>query len=156
MEKKRSATAFADRRKGDRRLLAERRGRSRIEPDRRRDFGRRGEDMAAAAALEQELLAALKAAEALRPDDPSVALALNDLGMFYYRANRDAEAEPLYKRALEIQEKALGTTHPNVVQTLHNLAALYYAQDRYADSEALLKRALEILREVRANGRQPR
>ncbi|MDX1487737.1 MAG: tetratricopeptide repeat protein, partial [Acidiferrobacterales bacterium] len=122
--------------------------------DRRRGFGRREEDMAAAAALEQELLAALDEAEVRGPDDPSVALALNDLGVFYYRANRDAEAEPLHKRALDIQEKALGTTHPNVVQTLHNLAALYYAQDRYADSEALLKRALKILREVRTNGRQ--
>lgn len=155
MAKKQSATAFADRRKGDRRFLAERRGRNRIEPDRRRGFGRREVDMAAAAALEQELLAELDEAEALGPEDPSVALALNDLGVFYYRANRDAEAEPLHRRALEIQEKALGTTHPNVVQTLHNLAALYYSQDRYADSEALLKRALEILREVRASSRQP-
>lgn len=154
MPKKESATVFADRRKGDRRLAAERRGRIRIEPDRRRGFGRREVDTAAAAALEQELLAALDKAEALGPEDPSVALALNDLGLFYYRANRDAEAEPLHKRALEIQEKALGSTHADVVQTLHNLAALYYAQDRYADSEALLKRALEILREVRGNSRQ--
>lgn len=151
MQKKESATAFANRRKGDRRLVAERRGRTRIEPDRRRGFGRREEDMVAAAALEKKLLAALHEAEALGAEDPRVALALNDLGVFYYRANKDTKAEPLHKRALEIQEKVLGSTHPDVVHTLHNLAALYYAQERYADSEALLKRALEILRKARSN-----
>ena len=151
MQKKERTTVFADRRKGDRRLVSERRGRTRIERDRRRGFGRREEDMVAAAALEQELLAALDKAEALGPEHLSVALALNDLGLYYYRANRDAEAEPLHKRALGIQEKVLGAMHPDVVQTLHNLAALFYAQNRYADSEGLLKRALEILREARAN-----
>ncbi len=135
--------------------MAERRGRNRIEPDRRRGFGRREEDLAAAATLEQELLAALRDAEIQGSEDLRVARALNDLGMFYYRANRDAEAEPLHKRALEIQERALGPTHPDVVRTLHHLAALYYAQNRYADSEALLKRALEILREARNNAHQP-
>jgi tetratricopeptide (TPR) repeat protein len=63
--------------------------------------------------------------------------------------NRDAEAEPLHKRALEIQERLLGPTHPDVVKSLFNLAALYYARDRYSDSEALLKRALDILRQAR-------
>ena len=151
MPKKEPATVFTERRKGDRRLIGERRGRIRIEPDRRRGFGRREQDVAAAVALEQELLAALDKAEALGPEHLSVALALNDLGLYYYRANRDDEAEPLHKRALDIQEKVLGPTHPDVVQTLHNLAALFYAQNRYADSEGLLKRALEILREARAN-----
>lgn len=101
------------------------------------------------AALEQRLTQALAEAEASGPDDLRLAAALNDLGVFYYRANRDAEAEPLHKRALDIQEKTLGPTHPDVVKTLFNLAALYYARDRYGDSETLLKRALDILREAR-------
>ena len=36
-----------------------------------------------------------------------------------------AEAEPLYKRALAIQEKALGADHPDVADTLNNLAILF-------------------------------
>jgi tetratricopeptide (TPR) repeat protein len=120
----------------------------RLQADRRRGFGRRQEDLAAMAALEQRLIQALAEAEASGPDD-RLAAALNDLGVFYYRSNRDAEAEPLHKRALEIQESLLGPTHPDVVKTLFNLAALYYARDMYGDSEALLKRALDILREAR-------
>ena len=106
------------------------------------------------AALEQRLKHALAEAEASGPDDLRLAAALNDLGVFYYRSNRDAEAEPLHKRALEIQEKMLGPAHPDVVKTLFNLAALCYARNRYGESEALLKRALEILREVRVGAVQ--
>jgi tetratricopeptide (TPR) repeat protein len=149
MQKKDPTIPGAERRAGNRRSPADRRKSMRLQADRRRGFGRRQEDLAAMAALEQRLTQALAEAEALAPDDLRLAAALNDLGVFYYRANRDAEAEPLHKRALEIQEKTLGPTHPDVVKTLFNLAALYYARDRYGDSETLLKRALDILREAR-------
>ena len=39
-----------------------------------------------------------------------------------------AKAEPLYRRALAICEKALGAEHPDTATSLNNLAALYYAQ----------------------------
>ena len=57
---------------------------------------------------------------------------------------RYAEAEPLYKRALAIREKALGPDHPDVGTSLNNLAVLYQAQGRYAEAEPLYKRALAI------------
>jgi tetratricopeptide (TPR) repeat protein len=155
MQKKDPAIPSTERRTDDRRGSSDRRNSMRLQADRRRGFGRRQEDLAEMAALEQRLTRALAEAEALGPDDLRLAAALNDLGVFYYRANRDAEAEPLHKRALEIQEKTLGPTHPDVVKTLFNLAALYYARDRYGDSEALLKRALDILRTARLGaGRQ--
>lgn len=116
--------------------------------DRRQGFGRRKEDLDEAGALERELWEALRQAEGFSADDLRVAVPLNDLAMFYYRAERYADAEPLHKRALEIQEKILGPTHPDVIQTLHNLAALYYAQENYAESEVLLKRALDILHQA--------
>jgi tetratricopeptide (TPR) repeat protein len=50
----------------------------------------------------------------------------------------------LYKRALEIEEKALGPDHPDVAAALNNLALLYKAQGRHADAEPLYKRALAI------------
>jgi tetratricopeptide (TPR) repeat protein len=55
-----------------------------------------------------------------------------------------AEAEPLYKRALAIAEKALGPDHPNVGTTLNNLAELYRAQGHDAEAEPLKKRAQAI------------
>ncbi len=38
------------------------------------------------------------------------------------------QAEPLYQRALEAQERVLGPEHPDTAQTIFNLAALYYSQ----------------------------
>ncbi len=65
--------------------------------------------------------------------------------MLYHAQGRYAEAELLYKRALEIREKALGPDHPDVANSLNNLASLYDEQGRYGEAEPLLKRALTIL-----------
>src|SRR5262249_35848233 len=62
----------------------------------------------------------------------------------YREQRRYAEAEPLYKRAVAINEKALGAEHPSVATDLNNLAELYRNQARYADAELLWKRALTI------------
>lgn len=140
--------ARTERRLRDRRGSGDRRNRTRMGSDRRQGFGRRKEDLDEAGTLERELWEALRQAEGSSADDLRVAVALNDLAMFYYRAERYTDGEPLHKRALEIQEKILGPTHPDVIQTLHNLAALYYAQENYAESEVLLKRALNILHQA--------
>jgi tetratricopeptide (TPR) repeat protein len=50
----------------------------------------------------------------------------------------------MYKRALEINEKAYGPDHPDVALSLNNLALLYNTQGRYAEAEPMYKRALEI------------
>ena len=57
---------------------------------------------------------------------------------------RYAEAEPLYRRSLEIREKQLGPDHPDVATSLNNLAVLYQAMGRYAEAEPLYRRSLEI------------
>lgn len=44
-----------------------------------------------------------------------------------------AEAEPLLKRSLAIDEKVLGPDHPDVAQRLKNLAGLRRSQVRTAD-----------------------
>jgi len=46
----------------------------------------------------------------LEPDHPQLARTLSDLGYVYYILGRYMEAEPLYRRALAILEKA-GKTH---------------------------------------------
>lgn len=48
------------------------------------------------------------------------------------------------KRALRIDEKALGLGHPYVAIDLNNVAILYYRKGKYAEAEPLIKRALEI------------
>jgi hypothetical protein len=48
--------------------------------------------------------------KALGPDDPNLAATLNNLTFLYYPQGRCIEAEPLSKRMLAIQKKALVTT----------------------------------------------
>jgi tetratricopeptide (TPR) repeat protein len=48
------------------------------------------------------------------------------------------------KRALEIDEEALGKDHPNVATDLNNLALLYQVTNRSAEARPLLERALAI------------
>ena len=68
--------------------------------------------------------------------------------MLYQAQGRYADAEPLYKRALTIREKALGPDHPNVAVSLNNLAGLYQTQGRYAEAEPLYKQSLAINEEA--------
>ncbi len=80
--------------------------------------------------------------------EQAMATDLNNLALLYQAQGRYAEAEPLYKRALAIREKALGAEHPDVAQSLNNLAALYHDQGRYAEAEPLYERSLAIREKV--------
>ncbi len=53
-----------------------------------------------------------------------MATSLNNLAVLYKAQGKYAEAEPLYKRALRIDERALGPDHPDVATDLNNLAVL--------------------------------
>ncbi len=55
-----------------------------------------------------------------------------------------AKAEPLFRRALAIQEKALGLEHPDTAISLNNLAELYGTMGDYAKAEPIHRRALAI------------
>ena len=97
------------------------------------------------AEAERQFVPALKEAERFDREDPRLATSLNNLAAVYKAQGRHAEAEPLYKHALAIDEKILGPDHPNFSRDLNNLAELYRAQGRYAKSEPLIKRSLAIL-----------
>ena len=75
---------------------------------------------------------------------PDVASALNNLAGLLQDTNRLAEAEPLYRRALEIDEASYGPDHPEVATDLNNLAGLLQATNRLAEAEPLYRRALAI------------
>jgi CHAT domain-containing protein/Tfp pilus assembly protein PilF len=78
------------------------------------------------------------------PTSRDLAGALNNLAQLYGDVGRDADAEPLYKRALAIMEKAAGLDSVEMAPELNNLAALYERQLRYAEAEPLFKRALAL------------
>jgi tetratricopeptide (TPR) repeat protein len=63
---------------------------------------------------------------------------------FQAEAERLAEAEPLMRRALQIDERSYGPDHPTVATRLNNLAGLLYATNRLAEAEPLYRRALQI------------
>ncbi|MDH3669747.1 MAG: tetratricopeptide repeat protein [Gammaproteobacteria bacterium] len=96
------------------------------------------------AAAERHLLAALRTAEEMGPEDPRLALSLNNLALVYHAQGRYDEAEPVYKRAISITERALGPDHPNLAASLGNLAELYRTQKKYVEAEPLYREALMI------------
>ena len=55
-----------------------------------------------------------------------------------------ARAEPLYRRALAIDEASLGKDHPNVATRLNNLATLLHDTNRLGEAEPLMRRSLVI------------
>ena len=81
---------------------------------------------------------------ALGDDHPKVAIGLNNLALLLQATNRLAEAEPLMRRALAIDETSYGPDHPNVAIRLNNFAQLLQATNRLAEAEPLMRRALAI------------
>src|SRR6266516_2917658 len=73
-----------------------------------------------------------------------VAKDLNNLAGLLRATNRLTEAEPLYRRALAIDEKSYGPNHPEVATDLNNLALLLMDAKRLGEAEPLHRRALAI------------
>ena len=71
---------------------------------------------------------------------------LNATASYLHERGQYADAEPLYKQAMEIRRTALGERHPSYATSLNNLAVLYRAMVRHADAEPLYKQAMEIRR----------
>jgi hypothetical protein len=80
----------------------------------------------------------------LGPKHPATAAALNNLAQLLQDTNRLAEAEPLMRRGLAIEETRNGKEHPNVAVHINNLAQLLKATNRLAEAEQLMRRALAI------------
>ena len=58
--------------------------------------------------------------------------------------NRLAEAEPLMRRALAIDEQSFGPEHPNVARRPQQPGDMLQATNRLAEAEPLMRRALRI------------
>jgi len=77
-------------------------------------------------------------------DHPELAKTLSNRAYLLLRAGDHASAEPLYRRALAIQEKALGPDHASLAVGLNNFAHLLQTKGDYAGAEPLYQRALAI------------
>lgn len=69
---------------------------------------------------------------------------MNRLGVLLLAKASYAEAEPLMKRALAIDEASYGPAHPDVARDLNNLAMLLQPTNRLEEAEPLMRRALAI------------
>jgi Tetratricopeptide repeat len=65
---------------------------------------------------------------------------LNGAGLFFHRRGAYGQAEPLFREALAIREKALEAEHPESTDSLNNLASLLHTQG-YLARTALRARA---------------
>ncbi|MFM8733916.1 MAG: tetratricopeptide repeat protein [Pirellulales bacterium] len=94
---------------------------------------------AAAAPLLREAVAWLERAE---PRDLStLGCVLGDLAQ---AVDRPSEAEPLYRRSLELAEQVHGPDHPATGLALNNLGAFLRDEGRADEAEPLMRRALRI------------
>jgi tetratricopeptide (TPR) repeat protein len=81
--------------------------------------------------------------KALGPEHLDVAQSLFQLAEAYSHRGKKSEAEPLYKRALKIWEKAADSDE-KIALCLDGLADIDLHSDHEADAEPLLKRSLSI------------
>ncbi len=66
-----------------------------------------------------------------------MAYPLNGLAGLYAEQGKDAEAEPLYQRALHIREQALGPDHPYTREVVRNYADLLRKMGRETEASEL-------------------
>jgi len=71
---------------------------------------------------------------------------LHDLAAALWWKGQYADAEPLYRRALELRTAALGPEHPETAETMDHLASTLDRLDRAREAEPIRRRALDILR----------
>jgi tetratricopeptide (TPR) repeat protein len=101
-------------------------------------------NQATRAAALHECLEPIRLEQAEGPEHPALAQSLRTLARGYVALGDLTRAEPLFQRALAIQEKALGPDDPDTVATLDGYAALLRKAHRNPEAVALEVRAQVI------------
>ena len=96
------------------------------------------------AEAEKQLKASLEEARSLGQDNKYLILSLNRLALLYSRESKTAEAEELFKQALEIRERVFGLQSVAVAMSSDYLAELYMEQGKYEDAEHFYQRSVAI------------
>jgi tetratricopeptide (TPR) repeat protein len=76
-------------------------------------------------------------------EDRGIELACNSLGDLFVDQGKLAEAEQMYRRALQGKEKAWGPDYTSTLDTVNNLGNLYRTQGRLVKAEQMYQRALQ-------------
>ncbi len=72
------------------------------------------------------------------------AMSYNNLASNLDAQGRASDAEPMYRKSLEIYERLLGLEHSNTATCYNNLASNLDAQGRASDAEPMYRKSLEI------------
>ncbi|MGY6552995.1 MAG: tetratricopeptide repeat protein [Wenzhouxiangella sp.] len=105
--------------------------------------------MAEAEAL---LETALALRQSIAPTAAETAASYNNLAVVLAAQDRRDEAEPKYRRALEIRRQTLGENHATTTYSLTNLATLHAQLGRWAEAEAGYREALSLRRSIFGDG----
>jgi serine/threonine protein kinase/tetratricopeptide (TPR) repeat protein len=73
---------------------------------------------------------------------------MRSLGQLMYQAGRYSQAEQLFRRVLELRQRALGPDHPDVAMDLNNLSQTRRSQGDLAEAEQLLSQAIDVYRKA--------
>ena len=73
---------------------------------------------------------------------------MNNVAFTLEKERRNAEAEKIYRQALDIQRRVVGPEHPDTLLTMDNLNNTVAEQGRYAEAEKLCRETLDIRRRV--------
>jgi hypothetical protein len=68
---------------------------------------------------------------------------MSDLGAVYHDQGKDALAEPLLIKALELRRRVLGPANPDSLTTMGLLAEVELQEQKCADAEPLLREAVD-------------
>jgi WD40 repeat protein/tetratricopeptide (TPR) repeat protein len=82
----------------------------------------------------------------LGADQPDTFRSLYSRALQYANVRRYAEAELLFRQALEGYRRSLGPDHPDTLACMEELGTTYWMSGRYDEAEPLLRQVLEALR----------
>ena len=88
----------------------------------------------------------------LGPDDPDLAICLNNLAFVYTDCFDFLRAEPLFRQSLEIMQRADACDDEDLSLALNNLGITYVRSGKFLEAQPLLERALAA--EQRSSNRQ--
>jgi tetratricopeptide (TPR) repeat protein len=95
-------------------------------------------------AAEQLISLAMKEAERFNQSDPRLGSTYNTSGLIYLADSKPKEAEPNFRRALAVFEKAYGEKSLDTANVVYNLSDSLRQQSKYDVSEPLLRRTLDV------------
>ncbi|XP_076442900.1 TPR repeat-containing protein DDB_G0287407-like [Babylonia areolata] len=75
---------------------------------------------------------------------PVIGVMTGNIAVCYRNLDRLEESEAMYKKAVDIAERALGRNHPNVATALNNLGTLEVNRDQFHKAVQYFKDAMDI------------